>query len=165
MIDLESLGGTEREKIRRDFNQVADHKIFYSMTRLFKDTVMMVHRNNEVNYSGYTFHSTIIVSKYYHQLADKNFLKYSNFKRTILVAEGTYYKKIGYVYKKKDSSHTPKAIVKSLPFWAKKIWYDLGFSVDDFKLTFPKCQGSIQELLTPSSELINKTEPKTKGFA
>ena len=113
----------------------------------------------------YTFHSTIIVSKYYHQLADKNFLKYSNFKRTILVAEGTYYKKIGYVYKKKDSSHTPKAIVKSLPFWAKKIWYDLGFSVDDFKLTFPKCQGSIQELLTPSSELINKTEPKTKGFA
>ena len=46
----------------------------------------------------------------------------------------------------------------------KKIWYDLGFSVDDFKLTFPKSQGGLQELLTPSSELINKTEPKTKGF-
>ena len=95
MIDLESLGGTEREKIRRDFNQVADHKIFHSRTRLFKDTVMMVHRNNEVNYSGYAFYNTIIVSKYYHQLAEKNFLKYSNYKRTILVAEGTCYKKIG----------------------------------------------------------------------
>ena len=165
MINLESLGGTEREKIRRDFNHLAYNKIFYSTTKLFKQTVVMVHGNYKVNYSGYAFYNTIIVSKYYHQLADKNFLKYSNFKRTILVAEGTYYKKIGYVYRKKDSSHTPKAIVKSLPFWAKKIWYDLGFSVDDFKLTFPKCQGSIQELLTPSSELINKTEPKTKGFA
>ena len=95
MIDLESLGGTERKKMRRDFNQVADHKIFHSRTRLFKDTVMMVHRNNEVNYSGYAFYNTIIVSKYYHQLAEKNFLKYSNYKRTILVPEGTCYKKIG----------------------------------------------------------------------
>ena len=120
VIDLESLGGTEREKIRRDFNHLAYNEIFYSTTKLFKQTVVMVHGNYEVNYSGYAFYNTIIVSKYYHQLADKNFLKYSNFKRTILVAEGTYYKKIEYVYRKKDSSHTPKAIVKSLPFCAKK---------------------------------------------
>ena len=73
MIDLESLGGTEREKLRRDFNHAADHKIFYSTTRLFKHTVVMAHRHNEVNYSEYAFYSTIIVSKYYHQLADENF--------------------------------------------------------------------------------------------
>ena len=66
----------------------------------------------------------------------------------------------------KRIAHThPKQSSKVYLFVPKKIWYDLGFSVDDFKLMFPKSQGSLQELLTPSSELINKTEPKTKGFA
>ena len=55
--------------------------------------VVMVHKNNGVNYSRYAFYNTIIVHKYYHQLADKNFLKYFNFKQTILVVEGTYYYK------------------------------------------------------------------------
>ena len=52
---------------------MTDHKIFYSMTRLLKHTAVMAHRHNEVNYSEYAFYSTIIVRKYYHQLADKNF--------------------------------------------------------------------------------------------
>ena len=43
--------------------------------------------------------------------------------------------------------------------------YDLGFSVDGFKFTFPKCQGDLQGLLIPSSELINKTEAEAKDFA
>ena len=73
MIDLESIDGTEREKIRRAFNHLADHKILYSMTKLFKSTVVMVHGSNKINYSGYAFYNTIIVSKYYHQLADNNF--------------------------------------------------------------------------------------------
>ena len=166
VINLESLASTDREKIRRDFIYVADHKIFYSTTRLFKHTVVMTHGNNEVNYSGYAFYNTIIVSKCHHQLADKNFLKYFNFKQTILVVEGTYCKKIGYVYRKKDSSDTPKALVKKEDlFVPKKLSYDLGFSVDGFKFTFLKSQGGLQELLIPSSELINKTEAETKGFA
>ena len=43
--------------------------------------------------------------------------------------------------------------------------YDPGFSVDSFKFTFPKSQASLQELLIPSLELINKTEAETNGFA
>ena len=65
-----------------------------------------------------------------------------------------------------NSSDTPKALVKKEDlFVPKKLSYDLGFSVDGFKFTFLKSQGGLQELLIPSSELINKTEAETKRFA
>ena len=116
-----------------------------------------------VNYNGYVFFNSIIISKYYHQLADKNFLRYLNFKQTILVVEGAHYKKIEYVYRKKDSSHTPKALVKSEDLFVPKHFsYDLGFNVDGFQFTFPRIQKGFQEL--SSSELVNKTEAETKGF-
>ena len=120
MINLESLDGTEREKIRRDFNHAADRNIFYSTTRLFKHTVVMTFGNNEVNSSGYAFYNTAVVSKYYHQLAEKKFLKYFNFKQIILVVEGTNYKKIRYVYRKKNSSLMPKALVKKEDLFVPK---------------------------------------------
>ena len=55
MIYLESLGGTQREEIRKDFNHLTYNKIFYSTTKLFKQTAVMVHENYEVSYSGYAF--------------------------------------------------------------------------------------------------------------
>ena len=114
-----------------------------------------------VNYNGYVFFNSIIISKYYHQLADKNFLRYFNFKQTILVAEGAHYKKIGYVYRKKDTSHTPKALVKREDLFVPNIFsYDLGF--DGFQFMFPRIQKGLQEL--SSSELVNKTEAETKSI-
>ena len=83
----------------------------------------MAHRNYKVNYSGYAFYNTIIVRKYYHQLVDKNFLRHFNFKQTILVVEGTHYKKIGYVYRKKDSSHTLKVLVEKEEVIVPKIFF------------------------------------------
>ena len=40
-IDLESLGGTEREKIRRYFNHLAYNKTFHLTTKLFKHAFVM----------------------------------------------------------------------------------------------------------------------------
>ena len=96
-------------------------------------------------------------------MADKIFLRYLNFKQTILVAEGAHYKKIGYAYRKKDSSHTPKALVKREDLFVPKHFsYDLGFNVDGFQYTFPRIQKGLQEL--SSSELVNKMKAETKGF-
>ena len=122
MINLESLGGTEREKIRRDFNHLAYNKIFYSTTKLFKQTVVMVHGNYKVNYSGYAFYNTIIVSKYYHQLADKNFLRYFNFKQTILVVEGTHYQKLGMFIEKRIVHTHPTPSSKKRTFLSQKFF-------------------------------------------
>ena len=62
-----------------------------------------------------------------------------------------------------DSSYTPKALAKKEDLFVPIFFYDLGFSIDGIKFTFRKSQGSLQELLIPSSELINKREIKTKG--
>ena len=120
---LESLADTEREKINIYFKHWACNKIFYSKTKLFKHIVVMAHRNYKVNYSAYAFYNTIIDRKYYHQLVDKIFLTHFNFRQTILVVEGTHYKKIGYVYGKKDSSHTPKALAEKEELIVPKMFF------------------------------------------
>ena len=48
---------------------------------------------------------------------------------------------------------------------SKKVSHDLTFSIDGCQLTFPRIQEGLQELLTPSSELIDKIEAETKDFA
>ena len=62
--------------------------------------------------------------------------------------------------------HTrPKLSPKKRNLLCQKCFsYDLGFSVDCFQFTFPSIQEGLQEVLTPFSELINKTEAETKGF-
>ena len=92
VINLESVGSTEREEIRGDFNHGLITKCFTQRSG-YSNTVVMVLRNNEVNYSRCSFYNTIIVHKYYHHLADKIFLKHFNFKQTILVVKGTYHYK------------------------------------------------------------------------
>ena len=89
---IEKKFSTEREEIRGDFNHGLITKCFTQRSG-YSNTVVMVLRNNEVNYSRCAFYNTIIVHKYYHHLADKIFLKHFNFKQTILVVKGTYHYK------------------------------------------------------------------------
>ena len=60
----------------------------------------------------------------------------------------------------------PKALVKKKNLCVpKNLLYDLRFGIHGIQFTFPRIQEGLQELLTPSSQIINKTEAEAKGFA
>ena len=73
--DLRNIDSLDKTTIRRNYNRKAINNLFYSTTIKTTRTVMMAHRNFRVTYLGPVFAHKIVVSKYYHDNADKKLLR------------------------------------------------------------------------------------------
>ena len=74
--DLRNSDSLDKEKIRRNYNTRATNNLFYSATIKTTRIVIMAHGNLKVSYLRQVFPHKIVVSKYYHNNADKDFFKY-----------------------------------------------------------------------------------------
>ena len=70
---LRNIDSWDKETIRRNYNRKAANNLFYSTTVNTTYTVIMAHGNFKVTYLGQVFAHKIVVSKYYHDNADKIF--------------------------------------------------------------------------------------------
>ena len=61
-------------------------------------------RKNKVSYLGSSFGKKIVVSKYYHDNVDKNCLKLFDYEKPIIAMNIGWYRKIKYMYEKKNST-------------------------------------------------------------
>ena len=69
--DLRNIDSLDKEKIRRNYNLKAINTLFYSTTIKTTHAVIMAHGNLKVSYLGQAFGHKIVVSKCYHDNADK----------------------------------------------------------------------------------------------
>ena len=60
----------------------------------------MAHGNFKVSYLGQVFAHKIVVSKYYHDNADKSFLRFFRFVKPVKVMNSGWFSRIAYIYKK-----------------------------------------------------------------
>lgn len=74
--DLRNLSGPERERLRRNYNGRTINKYFYSITFVKWRTVVMVMGHGKVQYVCQVVRNgaKILVTKWYHERADKIFL-------------------------------------------------------------------------------------------
>ena len=71
--DVRNIDSLDKETIWRDYNRKAINNLFYWTTIKTTRTVIMAHRKFKATYLGPVFAHKIVVSKYYHGNADKNF--------------------------------------------------------------------------------------------
>ena len=62
--------------------------------------------NFKVSYLGPVFAHKIVVSKYYHVNADKNFLRFFRFIKPVTVMNSGWFARIAYIYKKRNNKET-----------------------------------------------------------
>ena len=158
--DLRNIDSLDKETIRRNHNREAIDNLFYSTTVKMTRTVLMVHGNFKVSYLGQVFAHKIVVSKYYHDNADKKFLRFFRFVKLVTVMNSAWFPRIAYIYKKRDYKETaPVDVQKEDIYFSQFCSYDLTYHVGGFTFTLPK--GShFQNLLTPKDNLINETTPQ-----
>ena len=88
-IDPRNITGHEREKLRREyFTNNAPNKFF-----LYKHHAAYLQGqcgNNKVSYIKIVRQAVLYVSKYYHDNADKSFLKYYKFEGEGFILGGVY---------------------------------------------------------------------------
>ena len=104
--DLKNASGVERrkKKIRQRDNKKALNRYFYSTTIGYNTTDIKAMRKNKVSYLGSSFGKKIVVSKYYHDNVDKNCLKLFDYEKPIIAMNIGWYRKIMYMYEKKNST-------------------------------------------------------------
>ena len=73
VTDLGNNDSLHKETIRKNHNRKAINNLFYSTTVKTTRTVIMAHGNFRVSYLGQVFAQRIVLSKYYHDNADKKF--------------------------------------------------------------------------------------------
>ena len=96
-----------KEKFRRGYNQRTANKYLYSTTNITRGTIVMAMGNQNVahlikNRSAYG--DFIVVGRWYHENATKNFLKHFVFDRTIF-EKGPHFPKIMFIYEVKGNTN------------------------------------------------------------
>ena len=124
----------------------------------------MAHGNFEVTYLGPVFAHKIVVSKYYHDNADKKFLRFFRFVKPVMAMSSGWFPEIAYIYKKRDNKETAQVDVQKEDVYLPEFYsYDLTYHVGGFIFTPPK-GNHLQNFLTPKDNLINETTPETKNL-
>ena len=102
----------------------------------------------------------IVVRKYYHDNADKNFVRFFRFVKPATVINSGWFPRIAYIYKKRDVKETAQADVQKEDIYLPEFYsYDLTYHVVTFIFTLPK-DNHLQNLLAPKDNLINETTPE-----
>ena len=71
--DLRTIDSLDKETIIRNHKRKAMNNLFHSTTVQTTGTVIIAHRNFKVTYLGPVYAYKIVVRKYCHENADKNF--------------------------------------------------------------------------------------------
>lgn len=86
IINLRNTTCLEKEKVRRDFNQRATNKYFYSTTKITRGTIIMATGDYKVAYlikNRSIYGDFIVVGRWYDKNATKHFLNHFVFDRAI----------------------------------------------------------------------------------
>ena len=110
--DLRTIVSLDKETTRRNHNRKTINNLYYSTTVKITRTVIMPHGNFEVSYFGPVFSHKIVVSKYYHDNSDKNFLRVLRFVKSVTVMNSGWFPRTTYIYKKRDYKETAQVDVQ-----------------------------------------------------
>ena len=118
-------------------------------------------QNHRVAYAD-TIYENLHASQYYHDNADKNFLKFCNYMKTIPGENLIHFPRNMYIYQKKThngyiSNQTVQKRGVNLPHFYS---YYIGNHVVGFVFMSPK-SNHLQNLLTPKDNLLNQRTPET----
>ena len=72
----------------------------------------MAHGNFKVTYHGPVFANKTVISKYYHDNVDKNFLRFFRFVKPVMAINSGWFPRIAYIYKKRDNQETAQVHVQ-----------------------------------------------------
>ena len=99
--DLRNIDSLDKETIRRNYNRKVINNLFYLTIIKTTCTVIMAHGNFKVTYHGPVFANKIVISKYYHDNVDENFLRFFRFVKPVMAMNSGWFPRIAYIYKKK----------------------------------------------------------------
>ena len=160
--DLKNIGALERENQDEILPKQQQIGTFIQLpTDISYSTLVIAMGDLKVGYIGTSFREKVLVSKYYDENVDKNFLKHFNFEKPVHVLNSLYFLQILFVYQKKDNLSIYNQDVQIEDIYLSDFYYqDLGFYPSCFAFTLPK-SNHLQNLLTPKDNLLNKTTPET----
>ena len=109
----------------------------------------------------------ILVTRWYHERVDKNFLRYFTFQRVVHVIKG-HFPRTMFIYKKTKTGETiSNGDLNKDDIYLPDFYYDsIGYHIDGFVFSLPNSDDNIRNLLTPKINLMKDISPeKTNLFS
>ena len=163
--DLRNTTGLEREKFRWDYNQRATNKYLYSTANITRGTIMMAMGDYKVAYfikKWSAYGDFIVIGRWYHENATKNFSKHFLFDRAIF-EQRAYFPKIMFIYITEGNNILNQDIQRVdvyLPdFFSKQVGNHIGKFV-----FFLPISNTLKNLLTSKDNLLNEINPESANM-